>query len=265
MKRIVRSFSLCLLALLAADTLLAWGVTGHRVVGRIAENHLDDVARQELKALMGHESLPRSGTWADEIRSDPAWRHAEPWHFISINDDESLETVSRSPDGDILEALGRFSAVLRDRTADPEKRRQALRFLVHFIGDIHQPLHVGRREDRGGNRVDVHWMRKPSNLHRVWDSDLIDQQQLSFSEYAEMIDHPSAEQIRLWQAADFSVWAMESYELRSRVYDIGDGDLGWDYKFKNMALIEKRMLQAGVRLAGLLNDIFSAPTEGNAP
>jgi len=246
--------------LLAAPTAaFAWGSNGHRIVGRIAANHLTGEAARAVECLLGPESLAQVSTWPDEIRSDPDWKKADPWHFISIDDGETLETTERNPAGDVLEALQRFEAVLRDPQATPQAKREALKFLVHFVGDVHQPLHVGRRADLGGNKVEVLWFAAPSNLHSVWDSQIIENEKLSYSEFVEFIDHPTLEELKTWQGTTYADWARESKDLRERVYQIGDGKLSYGYVYEKIPVIKRRLLQAGVRLAGLLNNVFASP------
>ena len=248
------------LVLMAPAPGLAWGPNGHRIVGRIAANHLTTEAAVAVTSLIGPESLDQVSTWADEIRNDPNWqpplRNPTPWHYISIDDAETLETTARDPAGDVLEAIGRFSAVLRDPQAPRPAKQEALRFVVHFVGDVHQPLHVGRRADRGGNSVDVTLFGEKTNLHSVWDGGLIESEKLSFSELAAFIDHPTLEELRTWQSAAPADWVRESKAARDRIYKIGDGTLGYQYVFDHMPLIKRRLLQAGVRLAGLLDSIF---------
>jgi hypothetical protein len=255
------------LLLSAPSSLFAWGPNGHRIVGRIAMNHLTDEAARAVECLLGPEGLDQVSTWPDEIRSDPNWKKADPWHFISIDDAETLETTARDPAGDVLEAIQRFTAVLRDPQATRESKQEALRFLVHFVGDIHQPLHVGRRADRGGNSIKVMWFKEESNLHSVWDSGMIDNEKLSFSELAAFIDHPTLQELQTWQSAPPADWANESKAERDRVYQIGDGKLSYEYAYKNTPLVKRRLLQGGVRLAGLLNSIFaqSAPSIPDLP
>jgi hypothetical protein len=249
------------LLLIAPASALAWGAIGHRVVGRIAANHLTDEAKVAVACLIGPEDLDQASTWADEIRNDPNWqpplKNPSPWHFISIDDNETLETTARDPKGDVLEAIERFSAVLRDPQATRQAKQEALRFVVHFVGDVHQPLHVGRRADRGGNSIQVTLFNEPTNLHSVWDSGLIDSEKLSFSEFTEFIDHPTLMELQTWQSAPPAEWVRESKAVREQVYRIGDGKLSFQYAFDNMPLIKRRLLQAGVRLAGLLNSIFA--------
>jgi len=153
--------------------------------------------------------------------------------------------------------MERFEAVLRDPEAARGDRVEALRFLVHFVGDVHQPLHVGRREDLGGNRVLVLWFDEPANLHSVWDSRMIESEELSFTELAGFIDHPTPEEVAAWQATGYPDWIAESFALREEVYDLGDRRLGYRYGYEKLPIVRKRLLQAGVRLAGLLESIFA--------
>jgi hypothetical protein len=252
------SLALSALLLTVPATAFAWGPNGHRIVGRIAMNHLTAEAAHAVECLLGPEGLDQASTWGDEIRSDPAWKRAEPWHFISIDDAETLETTKRSPDGDLVEAIQRFEGVLRDPRASQQAKQEALKFLVHFVGDIHQPLHVGRRADQGGNDVKVTFFREDTNLHYVWDSGLIENERLSFSEFAAFIDHPTLAELTSWPAMPVADWARESKALRERVYALPpDRKLSYEYAYANKPIVKRRLLQAGVRLAGLLNNIFA--------
>jgi hypothetical protein len=149
--------------------------------------------------------------------------------------------------------------VLADRTAPRLERIRALKWISHLIGDLHQPLHVGRGDDRGGNEVLVLWFNEPSNLHSVWDSKIIESSQLSFSELAELVNHPTAEEVREWQASGPREWARESQELRAAYYTIGDRRLSFRYMHDHWLTVERRLVQAGVRLAGELNRLLGTP------
>lgn len=248
-------FALVLLPLLS----FGWGKNGHRVVGQIAENHLTPKAASAVRALLGPDSLAEVSNWADEIRADPAWKRADPWHYVNIPDGQTYQAMEKNPAGDIIVALRRFEATLRNPGAPPAERVQALKFLVHMIGDLHQPLHAGKREDLGGNRVTVHWFRsaEATNLHTVWDDLLIEHEKLSFTEWVRFLDHPSAAEIKDWQATDYLAWMEESYKLRDRAYDFKLGlPLSYDYVYRNMPVVKQRLLQGGIRLAGVLNGIF---------
>jgi hypothetical protein len=248
------------LLLAAPSAVHAWGPNGHRIVGRVAMHHLTDEAARAVECLIGPEGLDQVSTWPDEIRSDPNWKQATPWHFISIDDAETLETTARDPAGDVVEAIQRFSGVLRDPQASRQDRQEALKFLVHFVGDVHQPLHVGRRADLGGNTIKVTLFNEATNLHSVWDAGLIESEKLSFSELAAFIDHPTLGEIQTWQGAPLAEWVKESKDLRDRVYRFGaDGKLSYEYAYTDVPVIKRRLVQGGVRLAGLLNSIFAQP------
>jgi len=244
--------------LFAAAPALAWGPTGHRAVGRVAERHVAPETAREVAALLGPERLAYVGTWADDIRSDPAWAKAETWHYVTIPTGQTYATSKKEEKGDVLEAIARFERVLADRTAPRLERQQALKWLVHFVGDIHQPMHVGAREDRGGNEVMVLWFGEPSNLHAVWDSGLIDKLELSSTELAEKVDVAGPDQVRAWQATTPLEWADESRAAADRAYALGDRRLGYKYIFEHGPTVERRIQQAGIRLAGLLDRVLGA-------
>ena len=248
-----------LVLLLVPALAFSWGKTGHRVVGQIAENHLSPKAAKAVRELLGPDSLAEVSNWADEIRSDPSWKRADPWHYVNIPDGETYATMSKNPAGDVIVALKKFEATLRNPAAPKEERIQALKFMVHMIGDLHQPLHAGKRDDLGGNRVSVHWFRsvEATNLHTVWDDLLIEQEKLSFTEWTRFLDHPTAAEVKDWQATSYAGWMEESFKLRDRCYDFKpELPLSYEYVYKSMPIVKQRLLQAGVRLAGTLNHIF---------
>lgn len=246
-----------LAALSSAPSVHAWGSTGHRAIGRLAERHLSPEAARAVRELLAPEQLAYVTTWADEIRSEADWAKADPWHYASVPDGQSIEATVRNPAGDVLEALARFEKVLADRSAPRGERAQALKWIAHLVGDLHQPLHVGRAEDQGGNGTVVLWFGEPSNLHTVWDSTLIQHSELSFTELAELVDRSTEAETRAWRAASPADWAKESQELRAAVYAIGDRRLSWRYVHDHWPVVQRRILQAGVRLAATLERLLA--------
>jgi hypothetical protein len=251
---------------------LAWGKTGHRVVAAIADTQLSGLARAHVREILGPgESLDEAATWPDDMRSDPAsfWQKtASPWHYVTLNGTSYDHAPS---EGDALQALNHYRAVLEDPKASLEEKQLALRFVVHIVGDLHQPLHVGKCCDRGANDVKVTWFGKPTNLHAVWDSSLVDEEQLSFTELAQKLErHLSDRQLIQWWDINPLDWISESARLRDQVYP-GEADmpkvsgegalpaLSYSYVYRFTPLMERRLSQAGVRLAAYLNDIFARP------
>lgn len=244
------------LALLVSLDCLGWGATGHRVTGLIAEQYLTTKTKKRIEAILGQESLAMVSTWMDEIRSDSTYDYAVTWHYTTIPDGKKYEDVASNPDGKVVEMIEKFIVDLKSKKLSRKQEVETLKMLVHLVGDIHQPLHVGKPGDRGGNDVKVKWFRTDSNLHRVWDSDMIDDTKLSYTELANSLGKPDKLTVKKWQSASVRDWALEDMALRPSVYNIGNGNLGYAYEYKYFSLARQRMLQAGVRLAGVLNQIY---------
>lgn len=254
---------------------LAWGKTGHRVVAVIADTQLSGLARAHVREILGGaESLDEAANWPDEMRSDtaPFWQKtATPWHYVTLN---GIVYDHAPPQGDALEALSRFRSVLRDPKASLADKQLALRFIVHLVGDLHQPLHAGKCCDKGGNDVKVTWFGKSTNLHAVWDAQLVDEEQLSFTELAAKLErHISNQDVLDWWDIDPRDWVSESAEIRDTIYPAPGTppakgargknkkipELSYTYVYKFTPVMERRLQQAGVRLAAYLNDVFVSP------
>lgn len=235
----------------------SWGLTGHRVVGQLADEYLSKKARKEIKKILGTESLADVANWMDQIKSEPSFNFMNSWHYVTIPDGETYATSEKEAKGDIIWAINKFIGELKSDTLTLEEKQFALKSLVHLVGDIHQPLHVGTGTDKGGNDLKLKYFWKSSNLHRVWDSGMIDGENLSYTEYVLRINHTDKGQVAKWQSASIDDWAMESMAMRESVYAIGEKkNLNYRYDYDHMAEVDRRLLQAGVRLAGVLNNIY---------
>lgn len=242
----------------------AWGANGHRIIAAIAEERVAPSTRDAIEALIGPESLVDVSTWADDVKSDPAWDFASPWHYVSVPDGADPADVAPVEEGDILRAIGIQAALLADRSLERGARAEALRFVVHFVGDMHQPLHVGRLEDRGGNRVEVTFFGETRNLHWVWDTGILASQHLSYTEYTAKLRR-RARGLDPYEPGGPLQWARESATLRDRVYRLPeDRDLGFDYVYETLPVVDERLLVAGQRLARYLDELLSSGT-GDAP
>lgn len=253
----MKRLTLTLLATLFVFHALPWGKTGHRVVGLIAERHLTKKARKNVEKILGNETLAEVSNFMDFIRSDSKYDHMAPWHYATIPDGLSYEEAGTPMEGDIIQTINRLILELKTKRFTDEDEAFALKLLVHLVADIHQPLHVGTGEDKGGNEVRVDYFWKSSNLHKVWDTGMIDGQQLSYTEYASWIDHVTKSQRQDWQKDSVLDWAYESVSYRDEVYDLPESKkISYKYDYNNLDLVNLRLLQAGVRLAGVLNDIY---------
>lgn len=239
------------------ETSNKWGQVGHYVTGEIAEYHLTPAVREQVNAILGDYSMARATVWMDDIRSDSSYDYTSTWHWTTIEEGKTYEETVQEEDGDIIWALETLIAELKDGELNETEEREKLKLVMHMIGDIHQPLHVGTGEDRGGNDVRVQWMGDNSNLHRVWDSDVINSFQMSYTELAKELNTATADQIVAWQKATVRDWAYESVSYRDNIYDLPSSmRLGYEYRYINKDIIYRRLLQAGVRMAGVLNEIY---------
>ncbi|SHE63174.1 S1/P1 Nuclease [Fodinibius roseus] len=234
-----------------------WGKTGHRITGDIAADYLNEEAQTAVKNILGFESMAIASTWMDKIRSDSRYDYTHDWHWVTIPDGKRYEATEKNPNGDLINALHSIIEELKGGYLSDKEEAEKLKMLIHLVGDLHQPMHIGTGEDRGGNDTRVEWFYEPSNLHRVWDSEMIDETKLSYSEFSEAINHPTKEQLSKWQQGKVLDWAHETMELREKVYELPDDrQLGYRYQYVHRPTIDRQLLKAGVRLAYLLNRIY---------
>ena len=236
-----------------------WGANGHRVVAQIAEENLSSVARELINKLLNGKSLVSVSTFADDIKSDPKYRKYNSWHYVNIDSDKNYGDLVPNENGDIIKAIKKCILILKDKNQSINEKEFYLKLLVHFIGDIHQPLHVGRLEDRGGNDIKVKWFGKPSNLHRVWDSEIINSHQMSYSELSNDLPILKKNEIDKISNESIMIWVRESQKISKQIYDdaILNSNLGYNYRYKYIDIVKMRLLKGGLRLASILNSIFN--------
>ena len=269
------------LGFIGAQNASALGKIGHRVTGQITSNHLTPKAKQQVAKLLQGQTLAQVSNWADHMRSNPHyfWQKLSPsWHYVSIPDNLSYDKSRKNPKGDVYQAIASLSLLLadkpvpdgpikqglvdyfgdlNDKSKQEDIKRFALKFLMHLVGDVHQPLHVGYKKDLGGNKIQVEWFYKKTNLHRVWDTDLINYQELSYTEMTTFIDTDDAELIKSIQQAPLEEWLIEGKQLRKGAYQMPEGRIGYNYIYTNGPIIEQQLLKAGLRMAKILNDIYN--------
>ncbi|WP_081996201.1 S1/P1 nuclease [Croceibacterium mercuriale] len=264
MKRLLPA--LCLgLALVMPGTAQAWGPTGHRVVAELGDRFVCGQTRLEIRDLLGTETLADAANWPDYMRlsPDPHWHDRTfPWHFVTIPDGQGYAATGAPPEGDAVSALAQSRATVLDRSAPLEDRRAALRMIVHFVGDLNQPLHAGNATDRGGNDAIVTMRGEDMNLHSVWDNALIDLEQMSWSEWADFLERNiTSEQAIAWSGTDPVAWADESRGLHGQIYpevssETEKGMIDSAYIFRTRPLVHQQLTKAGLRLASYLDAAF---------
>jgi hypothetical protein len=243
-------------------TTLAWGTNGHRICGEIAFSYLNPKAKLAIQQILGNESLALASNWADFIKSDDNYRYLSSWHYIDFDkaytQQEMNEFLAKDTDVDAYTKMNFMIAELKKKDLSKENKLLYLHMLIHVIEDVHQPMHTGHKDDQGGNGFKLNWNGKPSNMHSIWDTEIIESQQLSYTEYASAINHTTAAQRAEWQKAPISEWLFESNQIAEKLYtDVKPNDnLGYKYIFNNLATVNNQLLKGGVRLAGVLNELF---------
>jgi len=253
----MRTLLVILFALTISYKSSGWGQTGHRVIGLIAEYHLSKKAKKNIRNILQGQSLAMASNFMDEIKSESKYDYLSPWHYCTIPDGKTYEEAGTPDEGDIIYALELFINELDSKEFSIEDEAFTLKCLIHLVADIHQPLHVGNGTDRGGNDTEVEYFWRNSNLHRVWDTGIIDAQNLSYTEYTDWIHHTDKQLIVTWSQSGIIDWAYESMSYRNQVYDLPDDHkISYEYNYNNIDLVNLRLLQAGIRLARILNDIY---------
>ncbi len=241
---------------------MAWGTQGHRICGQIANTYLTPQARKAIEAILGNESIALASNWADFIKSDPDYNYLSPWHYIDFDKvltyPEMVGYLNQDNNVDAYTKLQFLIGELKKKNLSRQNKLLYLRMLIHIAEDVHQPMHVAHADDKGGNDFKVNWFNNPTNLHAVWDSQLIDFQQLSYTEYAAAINHSTLAQRAELQKAPISQWLFESNQIAEKLYaEIKPGDtLNYKYNFTHIDIVNQQLLKAGVRLAGVLNQLF---------
>ena len=284
--KIIKSIAILFLMLTQSVSLFSWGQNGHRIVAEICDQHLTPQAKAELQRIMGPDYLTELANWPDYIKSESGWKFAESWHYTTINLNQSVREVRSKYQedaniNDAIEAIELMVNILKGDQAATDwlenimkknkamplrnsTKATALAFLVHLVGDIHQPLHVGKNNDKGGNNITVLYFGEKKNLHSIWDTEIIEHERLSYTEFAHFINKCTPEEVSLMQAASLDQWADESIVLRediyNTIYDFTDRETGlpsfsWNYQHDFIPRVKDRLLKAGVRLAGILNEI----------
>jgi hypothetical protein len=250
------------LAFIFSNTLTAaedWGKTGHRVVGEVAQKYLTHKTGKAISKLLDGHSLAFVANYGDEIKSDRQYDKFSPWHYVDFPFGTKYEDSPKNPKGDLIVGIKKCISVIKDENKTKEDKVFYLKMLVHFIGDLHQPLHVGLAEDKGGNDFQVRWFKSGTNLHSVWDSKMLDYYGMSYTEIAQNTDVLSKEQVEFIKKGSVLDWMYDSRALCENIYahtEVGE-KLGYKYSYEYMDVLRLQLQKGGIRLAKLLNEIFS--------
>jgi len=241
-----------------ATNIFDWGPTGHRTTGEIAENYLTKKTKKHIDELLHGQSLAFVSTFGDDIKSDNQYNKFYTWHYVNFPFNTKYEDSNKNPKGDVVTGIDYCINVLKNKNSSKEDQVFYLKFLVHLIGDLHQPMHVGKGEDKGGNDIQVRWFNKGTNLHRLWDSDMIEHFNMSYTELATNAEKLNKHQVSQIQQGSVLDWTYETQKLAIKTYNsvkIGE-KLGYRYAYDHFTTVRSQLQKAGIRLAKILNDIY---------
>ena len=249
--------ALCFLAFTVS--LSAYDAVGHRIVADIAYHNLTDKARNQLDQVLGKNGIIYAATWPDDIRSDNKYAYSYQWHYQDLDDNMAstdLEKLLNNPKAEgehLFYALDSLTKRLKNNKSDAE----ALKFIVHIVGDLHQPLHLGRKDDKGGNAVEFNWFGRKTNLHAVWDGSLIESQKMSYTEFSQYLqDKYDARKAEIKkQTVLQSIEAV--YAVRNMIYsyDLSDKS-NYHYVYFFAEKRDEMLYRGGIQLANILNAIY---------
>ncbi|EKB50839.1 S1/P1 Nuclease [Cecembia lonarensis LW9] len=235
----------------------AWGAIGHYVIGKLAEWQMKPQTIERVEAILQQQSISGVGVWMDNIRSDKKYDYTYTWHWVTTADGEYDPSI-QEPTGDAYSAFLQIKETLKKGGLSPEEERDQLRMLIHIVGDLHQPFHVGKPGDRGGNDVKVSFFNKETNIHAVWDTDLIEGKKMSYTEIAtELQKRINPALIQQYTSKTPADWLREAAAIRPAMYDIPENNrIGYEYIYKHYHHVEERLTAAGIRLAQVLEEIY---------
>lgn len=237
-----------------------WGQKGHDVTVFIAENNLTPATLEKVTELLDGKSMVYWANWLDNASHTPEYAYSKTWHYKNIDDGFEYVEAPLHKDGDIVRAIHKQVEILKNPQASKEDQQLALKILVHLMGDIHQPMHMGHASDLGGNRWPVKYFGRDSNLHSVWDSSVPESaHKWTYTEWNNQINRATPEQ-KLEILADGTPekWGEETFDICKSVYILTPQgtDISYDYISLWTPVVEDQLLKGGLRLADVLNSIY---------
>ncbi len=259
MYHLYRFCLLCLALLLSVGETYAWGQKGHDITCTIASRHLTKKARKQVNRLLDGYSMVYWSNWLDNASHTPQYAYTKTWHYKNVDEGIAYENAPLEPKGDVVTALKKLMHDLSDKTADDVQKSLALKMLIHLVGDLHQPMHMGHKTDLGGNRWAVHFFASDTNLHYIWDTDVLEYgHKWSHTEWAEELDRVDKAEMQEICQGTLDDWARETLQTASEIYATTpqDSEHSYDYLARWVLVVERQLLRGGLRLAYLLNKIL---------
>lgn len=239
---------------------VAYDAVGHRIIADIAYANLTKKAKKQCDKVLGKHGIIYYSVWADEVRSDKQYEYSYPWHYQNLKDSLTIEDIDALIKNPTTEGEHLFFAIeqMTQRLKKDKNDAEALKFLVHFMADLHQPMHLGRAEDLGANKIKVQWFGTSTNLHAVWDGRITEANKMSYSEYSRFLQDRFDAVKAQKQAETLLQSVYHVYQLRTEIYAYGvDDKNNYKYIYKFAARNNEMLFSAGIQLAKCLNELFN--------
>lgn len=255
----MKKYIFIVLAALTALQAAAWSQKGHDTVAYIAECHFTPATADSVAYILDGKSPVYWANWLDNASHTPPYAYTKTWHYKNIDEGVAYEDAPLNPNGDVVKAIREQIAILADSVSTKGQKELAMKILIHCVGDMHQPMHMGHLSDLGGNRTKVRYFDRDTNLHSIWDGSLMNSGHAwTYTEWQHQLDRLPAEQEAAETAGNVDDWARQTYDIATRVYDYFPQ--GAKVSYNEIAAwtptIEQQLLRGGLRLARILNAIF---------
>ncbi len=255
MKKLLLLITLSLMGLQA----MAWGAMGHDVIAYIAEKNLDPKVEKKVREMLDGHSPVYYANWMDNIRGMEEYKHTSTWHYRNIDEGMTVETMPLNEKGDVVRATEQMIQLIKSGTLSRKEEQDALKMIIHMVGDMHCPMHAGRLSDLGGNRHPVTFFGRKTNLHSIWDSALLESaHKWSYQGWWEQLDIIDSKAKAEIQAGEPLEWFTQSAEAAAKIYEATpiDSKLSYDYVTEFAPVVERQLLNGGLRLAKILNELY---------
>lgn len=255
----MKKFCIIISALATALSALAWSQKGHDTVAYIAEKHLTPATADSVAAILDGKSPVYWANWLDNASHTPDYRYTKTWHYKNIDEGVRYEEAPANPAGDAVTAIKSRIEILNDPTTSDAEKLLALKILIHVVGDLHMPLHMGHATDLGGNRIKVKFFNRDNNLHSIWDSSIPESaHKWSYTEWQQQIDRLNPAEEAAVISGSIDDWAKETVAIASDVYTYFQPGINVSYNqvARWTPTVEQQFVRGGLRLAHLLNTIF---------
>ncbi|WP_281298863.1 S1/P1 nuclease [Flavobacterium limnophilum] len=253
MNKALITLSFLLTLLILPIKTFAWGSKGHAMVAEVAFNYMDENTKKEVLKYLDGMTIQEAANWMDNVKSDHSYDYMRAYHYANF--DKGANVVETNGDNIVFQLNTTIKELQNKESLSKEQINTKIKILFHLMGDLHQPLHVGYGEDKGGNTIQLNYNFRGTNLHSLWDSGIIEYKKITLQDCLKANNY-SKNEIRAIQYTNVVNWATDTRAYLPQIYKTGGNKINDDYVDACAPLIENQILKAGIRLAGVLNEVF---------